>query len=141
MRCSHSTPLLVALAASRSRKLASLAARQRAVIKARTPDEDRQLAARVNVGDHRSGVSSIPRRGVLLGGIGNVDEVMRDAAPFSHRDLVGADVEASIHGGRVAVDDLAVESFGDGDSERALPRRGRPEDRDEWLHWPGGDSL
>ena len=43
------------------------------------------------------------------------------------RHLVGADVEAAIDRGRVAVDDLAAEPLGQRQRQRALAGRGRPE--------------
>ena len=58
-------------------------------------------------------------------------EVMRDAAPLGQRHLVGADVEAAIHGGRVAVDDLAAEPLGERQRQGALAGRGRTEDGDD----------
>ena len=69
------------------------------------------------------------RGGVLLGRIDDVDEMMRNAAALGSRDLVGADVEAAIDRGRIAVDDLAVEPLGERERQRALAGRGRPEDR------------
>ena len=56
------------------------------------------------------GVARELRRGVDLGRIGDVDQVMRDAALLVERHLVGADVEAAIDGGGIAVDDLAAEA-------------------------------
>ena len=79
----------------------------------------------------RRRVARVPRRRVLLGRIGDVDQVMRDAALLGERHLVGADVEAAVDRGRIAVDDLAAEAAGQRDAERALAGRGRAEDRDE----------
>src|SRR5206468_6021068 len=106
------------------------AAGQGAKIKAGATGQDRQLAARVHVANYRRGVARVLRRGVLLGRIDDVDQVMRDAAAIGRRDLVGADVEAAIDGGRIAIDDLAVEALGEGQGQRALPGRGRAEDGD-----------
>ena len=50
----------------------------------------------------------------------DVDQVVRDAAALLDRELVGADIEAPIHRRRIAVDDLAIDSQGDFDSERAF---------------------
>ena len=49
----------------------------------------------------------------------------------AERHLVGADVEAAIDGGRIAVDDLAAVPLGERQRQRALARRGRPENRDD----------
>jgi hypothetical protein len=64
------------------------------------------------------------RGGVDLGRVGDVNQMMRDAAAFLERQLVGADVETAIHGGRIAVDDLATVPLGEGEPEGAFPRGG-----------------
>ena len=87
-------------------------ARQGAKVEAGSADENRHLAARVHVGDH-SGRVSREVRGVVVGlRQHDVDQVMRDAAAFCHRQLVGADVEAPEDRRRIAVDDLAVQPLG-----------------------------
>jgi hypothetical protein len=105
-------------------------ARQRAEVKAGSAGENRQTPAAVDVADRRGGVARVLRGGVVVCGIGDVDQVMRDAAPVGGRNLVGADVEAAVDRRGIAVDDLAVEPFGDRQRERALPRRGRAKNRD-----------
>ncbi len=82
------------------------------IVEAGAADEDRQAPARVDVADRVGRVARELRRRVLVGRIGDVDQVMRDAAPVGRRHLVGADVEAAIDGGRIAVDDLAAEALG-----------------------------
>src|SRR3954465_11743614 len=57
--------------------------------------------------------------------------MMRDALLFGSGNLVGADVEAAIHRGRIAADDLAVVVPRERDGERALPDCGRTEHRDQ----------
>ena len=56
---------------------------------------------------------------------------MRNAATFRDRHLVGADVEAAVDGGRVAVDDLAIEPRGHRERQRALAAGGRSEHGDD----------
>ena len=104
---------------------------QRAVVEAGAADENRQLAARGDVADRRRRFARVARRRVLLGRIGDVDQMVRNALLLGERHLVGADVEAAIHGGRVAADDFAVEAARERDAERALAGRGRADDRDE----------
>ena len=137
IRCRHvdAAPLGDRLEPRAQRRVApgpgKQAARQRAVVEAGAADENRQPAARVDVADHRRRVARVLRRGVLVGRIDDVDQVMRDAAPLGDRHLVGADVEAAIDGGRIAVDDLAAEALGERQRQRALAGRGRPEDGDD----------
>ena len=106
-------------------------ARQRSVVQAGAADQDRQAAARGDVADDGRRLARIPRRRVLLGRIGDVDQVMGNALAGGRRHLVGADVEAAVDGRRVTADDLAVEPVGERDAERALAGRGRTDDRDE----------
>ena len=75
------------------------------------------------------------RRGVLVGRIDDVDEVMRNALLLRERHLVGADVEAAIHGGRIAIDDLAAELVSQRNRQRALANRRRTENRDDERRW------
>ena len=70
------------------------------------------LPARVDVANDALGVARELRRGVDLRRIGDVDQVVRDAALLVSGHLVGADVEAAIDGGGVAVDDLAAVPLG-----------------------------
>ena len=94
----------------------------------------------MDVAHHLCRVARELRRGVLVGRIGDVYQVMRDAAAIGRRNLVGTDVESAIHGGRITVDDLAAVAVGNGEGERALPGRGRTENRHERLvngHAPG----
>ena len=75
----------------------------------RSQSRRRRTAARRARASHGS-PRRVPRilgRRVLVGRIGDVDEVMRDAAPVGQRHLVGADVEPAIDRRRIAVDDLA----------------------------------
>src|SRR4030095_7270523 len=109
-------------------------------------------------GNHRGGVTRELRGRVFVGRIGDVDQVMRDAAPLVERHLVGGGVATAINRGRVAVDDLAVEALGERNAEGAFARGGGTKNRNQgrhnrfgtpgtpgteapWLYCPGGDSL
>jgi hypothetical protein len=60
---------------------------------------------------------------------------MRNASPFVDRQLVGANVEAAIDGGRIAVDDLPVERFSERQAEGALAGCSGTEDcENPWRH-------
>src|SRR5688500_10849399 len=58
---------------------------------------------------------------------------MGNAAPFRERHFVGADVETTVDGSRIAIDDFAVEPLREGHRERAFTGCRRPEDRNERL--------
>jgi hypothetical protein len=89
----------------------------------------------VDVADRGGRIARVLRRGVVVGRLGDVDQVVRDAAAIGDGDLVGADVEPAVDGGRVAVDDLAAVTLGDRQRQRALPRRGGAKNGDgERLH-------
>ena len=107
------------------------AARERAIVEPGPAHDHRQPAATVNVANGRRRVACVVGRRVLLGRLGDVDEMMGDAPPPGHRHLVGADVEAAEHGRRVAIDDLAVVPLGDGERQRTLAGRGGPENRED----------
>ena len=82
---------------------------QRTVVKTRTPDENRESRPSLDVADGALGIFGKPRCRVDLDWIGDVDQVMGNAAPLLVRQLVGADVEAAIDRGGIAVDDFAAE--------------------------------
>ena len=104
---------------------------ERPVVEPGAADQNREPPAPVHVADGGGRIARVLRGGIDLGGVGNVDEVVRDALPVAGGHLVGADVEAAVDRGRVAVEDLAVELAGQRQSERALPRRGRPQHRQD----------
>ena len=108
---------------------------QRTVIEAGAAGENGQFAARVNIAD---GCRSVMRKlsgRVHLRRIRDVDEMVRNPAPGLHRQLVGADVEATIDRRRIAVDDFAAVPLSQREAERAFPRGRRPQHgEDEWSH-------
>src|SRR5581483_8393764 len=73
------------------------AASERAVIKSCPSDDHRQTMTRVDIADDGGRLLRKPGGRVLVIGIGDVDEVVWDAAPPILRQLVGADVEPAIH--------------------------------------------
>jgi hypothetical protein len=105
--------------------------RERAVIETGAAHDERQPATRVHLSNHARGIPGVLGRRVFGCGIDDVDQVMRDTAPIAGGDLVGADVEAPVHRGRVAVDDLTSTRGGQRQRQRALPRSRRPENRDD----------
>ena len=88
--------------------------------------------------DRHSRVARISGRRVLLYGTRDVYQVMRDAASLIERDLVCADIEATIDGSGIAADDLTTELLRQGDAERALTDGRWTQDRNEprpSAHW------
>ncbi len=114
--------------AGRAREKAS---GQRSIVEARSSDEDRKTASRRDVPDGACRLACVACRGVLLERVGDVNQVMRDAATLGQRHLVGPDVESTIHGGRIAAHDFSTEPGGESDAERALAGGGGAEDCDE----------
>ncbi len=118
-RWSRSTPCVQPCASSRVRSAVVLAgpgkqpAGQRAVIEAGAAGEDRQAAAAR--GSRRWRERRRARsRAAVYSSVGSAMSIRWCGMPRRSGDwhLVGADVEAAIDGGRIAVDDLAVEAFG-----------------------------
>jgi len=107
------------------------AADEGAEVEAGAADEDRQAPASGDAAYDRRRVLRVAGCGVDLRRLRDVDQVVRDALLLVERHLVGADVDAAEHRGRIAGHDLAAEVARQGDAECALPRRGRAEDGDE----------
>ena len=107
------------------------APRQRPKIEPGPSGDDRQAPARVDLADRSGGIVRVLRGGVVVGRFGDVDQVVRNAAPIGLRDLVGADIEPTVHRGRVAVDDLAAKPLRKRQRQRALPRGRGPQHRDD----------
>ena len=111
------------------------ASREGAVIEPGSPDQNRKTPPAVDLANRPLGVVRELCCGVHLGGIGDVDQVMRDAPALLLRQLVGADVEAAVYRSRVAVDDLAPVAFGERQAEGTLAGGGRPQNgQNEWAH-------
>ena len=77
----------------------------------------------VDLLDRRNRIAHVARRRVFVGRLDDVNQVMGNAAPLGERHLVGADVEAAVHGRRIAADDFAAAPQRQLDAERALARR------------------
>ena len=65
-----------------------------------------------------------------LGHVEHVEQVVGDAATLGERQLRRTDVHAAVDLHRVGVHDLAAQPLGEVEGERALARRGRPDDGD-----------
>ena len=103
-------------------------AAQRTEIEHRAADQQRQLAARVDVVDRLPRVAHELSGRVRLRRIENVDQVMRIAARrTSRRRLAGADVHAAIDHRRIDADDLDAAAARPGAApDRSCRRRSAP---------------
>src|SRR4051794_39973252 len=106
-------------------------ARQRSIVETCSTDENRQLSARGDISNHRASFTSVARGRVLVRRIGNIDEMVRNSLLLAGWDFVCADIEPSIHGGRIAADDLALETACERNAQCALAGCGRTDNRDE----------
>ena len=103
--------------------------RQRTIVKAGATNQDRQASPFVHFVNDPGCVSREMRRGVVLRGTDDVDQVVRNALLLLGRHLVGANVEAAEESGRIAIDDFSITPLGDCNGHRALAGRRRPENR------------
>ena len=108
----------------------------RAQVEPTAADQDRRPPAGgdLSEGDARAAGELAGR--VALGGIENVDEVVRHPGALGERRLGGADVEPAVDLQRVGVDDLSAQSLGESERQRALSRCGRTDDGDDPGHEP-----
>ena len=74
----------------------------------------------MNLANDARRVAGELRSCIDIGGIGNIDQVMRDAAARVERKLIRPDVEAAVDGGRIAADHLAAVPLRQREAERAL---------------------
>ena len=94
---------------------------ERSIVETGSPDENWKSSSAMNVTNRAVGIFGEARRRIHVGRIGDVDQMMWNASPLLDRQLVGADVEASINGGGVAVDDFAVQRLRHRQAEGAFP--------------------
>ena len=85
----------------------------------------------VDAANRPLGVFGEASRRIDLHGIGDVDEMMRNASPFRARQLIGTDIESTIDGRRIAVDDLAIERFRKEQPEGTFSGGGGAENRED----------
>lgn len=62
--------------------------------------------------------------------ISNINEMVRDAAPGSRRELGGADVETTVELDGIVIHDFAAEGFGEREGQGALAAAGGTDDDD-----------
>ncbi len=103
---------------------------ERAQVEAGAAGDDGEVAAAGDFAQGGSGEAAVVAGGEGLVGIGDVDEVMRDAGAFFGRGFGGAEVHAAIDGDGVAADDFAVEALGEGEREGGFAAAGGAEKKD-----------
>src|SRR5262245_57473972 len=102
-----------------------------AVVEAGAADEDREAVPRGNVANNLRRFPRVARGRILLRRIDHIHHVMRNTGLLRERHLVGADVEAAVHGRRIAAHYLAAKTLREPDAERTLAGRGWPDDGHE----------
>ena len=83
---------------------------QRAQVEAGAADHDRKMAALRDLADRRACLPGILAGREGFAGIGNINQVMRNARAIFARRLGGPDFKVAIHSNRIAADDLSGES-------------------------------
>src|SRR3954469_24691992 len=91
------------------------------------------MTARGDFGDSSASKLGIIGRGEGFERFSNVEQVVRNAGALFSRRFRGADVKAAINGDGIAIDDLAMEFFGECKGKGSLATRSRAEDDDEWV--------
>ena len=104
---------------------------ERADVEARAADDERHPPARRDVRERGAGIALEPRRVVRLAGIDDVDAVVTDARLLRDRRLGRPDIHPAVHLPRVRRNDLPAGPLRGPQRERALPRCGRSDDRDD----------
>ena len=81
---------------------------QRAQVEARSAHEYWGVITPFNLSDHLSGKACPIAGGEILGGLDDVDQVMRDVLTFGLRDFCCRNVNSSVDLDGIEVDDLAA---------------------------------
>ena len=100
------------------------AVEQGAEVKTGAAAENGEAAASGDLGKHGADFGGEITGGEEVGGGAEVDEMVGNAALFEEGQLGRSDVETGVDLNGIEVDDLAVKSLGEGESEGRLPRPG-----------------
>ena len=93
---------------------------ERAQVEAGSSRYDGEAAATGDVAQGGAGQAAVIAGGEGLVGIGDIDEMMRQASALLVSGLGGSQVNAAVDGNRVATDDFGVELFTESEGERGL---------------------
>ena len=99
-------------------------------IEHRAAHQQRQSPAAADLADQLAGIVHEAGGRIRLGGLDQIDQVMRHRSQLGDAWLGGADVHAAIDQRRVDADDLEIEALGETHGDRALARGGRAEQHD-----------
>ena len=104
---------------------------ERPQVEARPADEQRQLPARLNLGNLSEGGARPLSGRVIDLGRHEIYQVMRDAAPLFEGHFRRRQLDAAIDLYRIAVDNLAAEAQGERYPQLAFTRSRRSDDYDD----------
>ena len=111
------------------------AERQRAVVEHGAADQQRRMSARAYGLDRGQRVGAEATGGIALGGLDQVDQVMRHARPLGRVRLGRADVHAAVDLSGIDADDLDADAcaraFGERHGERGFARCGGTQQADD----------
>ncbi len=102
-----------------------------AEVEAGASGDDGQVAAFGDAGEGFAGLTAVVACGAGFVGPGDVDHVVLDEGALFAGGLCGADLHLAVDGDGVAADDLAVELFGEAESEGGLAAGGGADEDDE----------
>jgi hypothetical protein len=114
----------------RSLRAGEQAFQQSAQVKPSAANNDGKMPTLHNRRQSRACLAGVFPGTERVSGLGDVDQVMRNASAIFARRLRRTNLEIAIHSNRVATDNLAREFLGEMDGERRLARGRRSEDHD-----------
>lgn len=100
-------------------------------IKSGSPADDRETASIPDLAKTRAGAAGVFAGAEDFIGIGDIQQMMRNAAPGFRRHLCRTDVQTAIHLLGVTVDDLAVERKREFNGKSTLARTRWAQHQDE----------
>ena len=103
-------------------------------VESRSAGDNRQVAAVRNFLQNRPRKANIFSRSANVNGIERIEKMVGYAPAFRRGHLCCPDIEHAVQLQRIAVNDFAAETFGDGQRKFALARTGRAEDNRERLY-------
>ena len=101
-----------------------------AKVEAGAAGDDGKLIVIGDIAKDGAGLTAVVSGSERLVGVGDVDEVMRDACALFGRGFGGAKVHAAINGNGIAAGYFTVETFSQGERERRFAATGGAEDQD-----------
>jgi hypothetical protein len=106
-----------------------------AEVKTGTAAENRKAAAGGDLGEEGADFGDEVTGGEVVGWGAEIDEMVGDAALLGNRYFGGTDIETGVNLDGIKVDDFAVKTFGERESQRRLPCSGGSSDGKEGEVW------